>query len=344
MIQFIKGNILDSHAQALVNTVNTVGVMGKGIALQFKKAFPENYRQYKEACKTGEIGIGKLYVTRDSNLHAGEKMIINFPTKKHWKNPSQYGYIQAGLEDLVRIIRENGIKSIAIPPLGSGNGGLQWSKVKQLIIDALISEEIDVMVHEPIREIPEAHNDKPAKLTPARALLLFMLFEQVRNGEYPSEFSSEKICYFLQRNGAQDIFKLNFEPYYYGPYSGKVRFILNELNGSYIKGVEDMSNKPFDPIFLIPEQYEEVRKFVNTRSKLKKIIEKTTSILDGFYSDFGLELLSSVDYLIQRENSYDKNILMARLDEWNERKRTQFSNPKYMDLSLEHLQKAAAVT
>lgn len=341
MIQFIKGNILDSKAQALVNTVNTVGVMGKGIALQFKKAFPENYHLYKKACKAGEIEIGKLFVTRDSNLHAGEKIIINFPTKKHWRNPSQYRYIQAGLNDLVRVIHEHDITSIAIPPLGSGNGGLQWNKVKKLIFNALISEEIDVFVHEPIREIPETRNDKPAKLTPARALLLYMLFEQVRNGEYPSEFSSEKICYFLQRNGAQNVFKLKFESYHYGPYSGKVRFILNELNGSYIKGVEDMSNKPFDPIFLIPERYEEVEKFVNTNSKLKKIVEKASSFLDGFYSDFSLELLSSVDYLIQKEESYDKNLIMTRLDEWNERKRTKFSNPKYIDISIEHIQNAA---
>src|SRR5690606_33711753 len=107
MIRYVAGNRLDSKAQALVNTVNTVGVMGKGIALQFKKAFPENYHLYKKACKAGEIEIGKLFVTRDSNLHAGEKIIINFPTKKHWRNPSQYRYIQAGLNDLVRVIHEH---------------------------------------------------------------------------------------------------------------------------------------------------------------------------------------------------------------------------------------------
>ncbi|WP_233632819.1 macro domain-containing protein, partial [Parapedobacter sp. ISTM3] len=104
MIRYLTGNILESDAQALVNTVNTVGVMGKGIALQFKRAFPNNFKAYADASKKGEVEIGRLLVTHDNNLDAGEKLIINFPTKKDWRKPSEYSFIEEGLDDLIRVI------------------------------------------------------------------------------------------------------------------------------------------------------------------------------------------------------------------------------------------------
>ncbi len=126
MIKYITGNILESNAEALINTVNTVGVMGKGIALQFKKAYHNNYKSYIDACKRNEVEIGRLFVVKDSNLSSGVKYIINFPTKKDWRKPSEYSFIVAGLDDLIRVLKEYKIHSIAIPPLGSGNGGLEW--------------------------------------------------------------------------------------------------------------------------------------------------------------------------------------------------------------------------
>jgi O-acetyl-ADP-ribose deacetylase (regulator of RNase III) len=227
MIKYITGDILESNAQALVNTVNTVGVMGKGIALQFKKAFPNNFKAYKEACKREEIAVGKLYVTLDKNIKAGEKIIINFPTKKDWKNPSEYSYIESGLDNLLKVIQTYQIKSIAIPPLGAGNGGLAWEKVKKIIEQKLGHLDIDIFVYEPTSEIKEHLKKERVRLTDARALLLYMLYDLVKNGEYVSEFSSEKICYFLQKFGAKKYFKLEFTPYFYGPYSGKVKFVLN---------------------------------------------------------------------------------------------------------------------
>ena len=115
MINYIKGNILESPAEALVNTVNTAGVMGKGIALQFKKAYANNYKAYVEACKKNEIAIGRLFIFRDSNLISGEKYIINFPTKTDWRKPSEYSYIDAGLDDLIRVLDEYKVKSVAKP-------------------------------------------------------------------------------------------------------------------------------------------------------------------------------------------------------------------------------------
>src|SRR5690606_33625803 len=201
MINYVTGNILDSEAQAIVNTVNTLGVMGKGIALQFKKAYPNNYKSYSVACKNNEVVVGKMFVTIDSNISSGEKIIINFPTKRDWRKPSEYVYIEDGLDDLIDVIKHNQIKSIAIPPLGAGNGGLKWEKVKKIIEDKLSNFNIEIFVYEPTSKIVEKLKKERVKLTDARALLLYVLYDLVKNGEYVSEFSSEKVSYFLQRFG-----------------------------------------------------------------------------------------------------------------------------------------------
>lgn len=155
MIISKEGNIFDSNAEALVNTVNTVGVMGKGIALQFRKNFLANYKAYSDACKKGEVIVGKMFVQKDSNLSMGDRLIINFPTKKDWRKPSEYIYIEEGLRDLVKVIDQYGIKSMALPPLGAGNGGLKWEKVRDLIDRYLGNLPIDIFVYEPNIELKE---------------------------------------------------------------------------------------------------------------------------------------------------------------------------------------------
>lgn len=137
MIRFVKGNLLESTAQALVNTVNTVGVMGKGIALQFKEAYPNNYILYRNACKDKLVQVGSMFITKEQNVYGINKIIVNFPTKTTWRKPSEYSYIEKGLKDLKDKILELHIESIAIPPLGSHNGGLDWNVVKQMIISQL---------------------------------------------------------------------------------------------------------------------------------------------------------------------------------------------------------------
>jgi O-acetyl-ADP-ribose deacetylase (regulator of RNase III) len=340
MIQYITGNILDSKAQALVNTVNTMGVMGKGIALQFKKAYPNNYKAYQKACKNSELKVGNMFVTKDSNTVSGEKIVINFPTKTNWKKPSEYKYIEDGLDNLVEVINKNKINSIAIPPLGAGNGGLNWQKVKQIIEEKLSCTNIDIYVYEPTVEIQEHLIKERVKLTDARALLLYVLYDLVKNGEYVSEFSSEKVCYFLQKFGAKKYLRLVFEPNFYGPYSGKVRFVLNAINGSYLMGYSDMNKKPFEPLTLVADAYQTVKSHVENNSELLEIANKTIVFLSGFYSDFALELLSSIDYISGKENSLDRQIITKGLEKWSDRKRTLFSNPKYLDVSLRHLQLA----
>jgi O-acetyl-ADP-ribose deacetylase (regulator of RNase III)/uncharacterized protein YwgA len=337
MIRYITGNILDSNAQALVNTVNTVGVMGKGVAFQFKKAYPNNFKAYREACQLNKIDIGKIFVTKDSNLNSGEKIIINFPTKKDWRKPSEYSFIEKGLDDFIRIVSIYQIQSVALPPLGAGNGGLDWETVKTIIERKLSALDIDILVFEPTHEIKECMKKERVKLTEARALLLYVLYDLVRNGEFVSEFSSEKICYFLQKFGAEKYFRLHFEPNFYGPYSGKVRYVLNYLNGSYVMGYSDMDKKPFAPLTLAFDGYETIQSYINSKQELAEIANNTTKFLTGFYSDFALELLSSVDFLIETNKTYDVQTIAQKLEEWSDRKRTMFANQEYVAIAVEHI-------
>lgn len=339
MIQYVEGNILESDAMALVNTVNLVGVMGKGIALQFKKQFPINFKLYKKACEENTIGIGKLLVTKEQTVF-GEKIIINFPTKKDWRKSSEYSYIEDGLDDLIRIIGEYHIKSVAIPPLGAGNGGLHWEIVKKIIEGKLSSLPIDIIVYEPNAVIVDRMKSERVKLTPARALLLYVMFDLVKHGEYISEFSTEKICYFLQRFGANELFKLKFEAKYYGPYSGKVRFVLNALNGSYILGYSDMDKKPFESLSLIADSFGEIEDIVNKNDFLRDVAAKTKCFLDGFYSDFGLELLSSIDYVMCQYGNISVDEIYQRLSQWNHRKGKIFNDHKYIEIAKNHLLKS----
>lgn len=340
MIHYKTGNLLDSKAEALVNTVNTVGVMGKGIALQFKKMFPNNFKWYSDACKNKEIKVGLLLVSEEETLLTGKKIIINFPTKTNWRLPSEYQYIEAGLIELVKVIKEKRIKSIAIPPLGSGNGGLDWNKVKPILEKYLADLDCEIYIYEPSGAIQEALKKERVKLTPARAMLLSVLYELVRNGEFVSEFSSEKIAYFLQRFGAKDTFKLEFKPNFYGPYSGKVKHVLYYLNGSYIMGYSSKDKKPFEELGLIPDAEIEVNDFLDKseNSAYKNTVEKTKTFLTGFYSPFGLELLSTIDFIITEKKAITQESITNELENWSDRKKTLFTNPKFIKIAIGNIQ------
>ncbi len=345
MIQYITGNLLESKAEALVNTVNTVGVMGKGVALQFKNLFPNNYKVYVKACHNNELKIGTLLVTEDVSLLTGEKIIINFPTKTHWRYPSSYEYIEKGLVELVRVIEEKDIKSIALPPLGAGNGGLAWNKVKDIIHLYLSDIQCDVFVYEPSASIREVLNQERVKLTPARAMLLAVLFELVRNGEFVSEFASEKIAYFLQRFGAKRAFNLEFQPNFYGPYSGKVKHVLYYLNGSYLVGYNSKDKKPFEELGLITEAENEVSAFLNlpNNNEFRIIVDRTKSFLSGFYSPFGLELLSTIDFIMDTKNVKTQDEIFNELERWSDRKKTKFNNPNFIQIATDNIYKHGLV-
>ncbi len=339
MIHYKTGNLLESEAEALVNTVNTVGVMGKGIALQFKNMFPNNFKQYADACKKKELTIGHLLVIEEKSLLLGKKIIINFPTKTNWRFPSEYQYIEAGLAELVKVIKEKSIKSIAIPPLGAGNGGLNWNKVKQILEKYLSGIDCDIYIYEPNTIIQEVIKKERVKLTPARAMLLSVLYDLVRNGEFVSEFASEKIAYFLQRFGAKDTFQLEFQPNFYGPYSGKVKHVLYYLNGSYIMGYSSKDKQPFEELALIPDAEVDINKFLDKpeNTKHKSIVEKTKLFLTGFYSTFGLELLSTIDFIVSEKKANTEEKVIQELENWSNRKKTLFNNKKFIQIALNKL-------
>jgi len=345
MIQYIKGNLLESDAQAIVNTVNTVGIMGKGIALQIKNQFPNNFKIYAKACKEKTFDIGQLLIAEDTSLLYGIKIIINFPTKTDWRKPSEYEYIERGLQELVKIIREKQIRSIAIPPLGTGNGGLDWAKVKVILEKYLSEIDCEIQIYQPNSEVLEILKKERVRLTPARAMLLAVLYDLVRNGEFVSEFASEKVCYFLQRFGAKDIFKLDFQPNFYGPYSGKVKHVLYYLNGSYLKGYSSKNKKPFEELCLIMDVEKEVSAFLDTENniQLKDIVQKTRKFLSGFYSSFALELLSTIDFIAQKEKTSDKNAIKASLENWSNRKKTMFSDDRFLEKGIKKLETAQLI-
>jgi len=340
MIHYITGNLLDSKAEALVNTVNTVGVMGKGIALQFKNMFPNNFKIYAKACENKELSIGKLLVTEEDSLLTGKKIIINFPTKTSWRMPSEYNFIKKGVYELVKVIKEKNIKSIAIPPLGAGNGGLDWSKVKPILQDNLVDIDCDIYIYEPNSAIKEVLKKERVRLTPARAMLLSVLYELVRNGEFVSEFSAEKIAYFLQRFGAKNTFKLEYQPNFYGPYSGKVKHVLYYLNGSYIMGYSSKDKKPFEELGLIADAELDVDSYLNATENLeyKKIVEKTKDFLSGFYSPFGLELLSTIDFIRDDKKVTSQEEITNELEKWSDRKKTLFTNPKFIQIAISNIE------
>ena len=340
MIIYTTGNLLESNAEALVNTVNTVGVMGKGIALQFKNMFPDNFKLYANACKNNEVKVGELFITEEMTMFSGKKLIVNFPTKTNWRLPSEYAYIEMGLVALAKLIKDKKILSIAIPALGAGNGGLDWIKVKQLISFHLENLDCKVYVYEPNHKILEVLKEEKVKLTPARAMLLSVLYELVRNGEFVSEFSAEKIAYFLQRFGAKESFKLEFQANFYGPYSGKVKHVLHYLNGSYIMGYGTKDAKPFEELGLVLSAEKEVNAYLALaeNAEYKRIVEKTNAFLTGFYSTFALELLSTIDYIIVNKKANNLELITKELTNWSERKSTMFNKPEFIEIAANKVQ------
>ncbi len=239
MIRFTQGNLLQAKVDALVNTVNTVGVMGKGIALMFKEAFPENYKLYEAACKAEEIGVGHMFIVERNELF-GPRWIINFPTKKHWRHPTKMEWIIDGLKDLHHFIVEKKIKSIAIPPLGCGNGGLDWEEVRGKIQDALADlEDVEIIIYEPTARYQNvAKKEGVKKLTPARALIAELIRQYWVLGIECTLLEVQKLAWFLERNienCAQDNpLDLRFEANKFGPFASRLNHLLNALDGSYL--------------------------------------------------------------------------------------------------------------
>lgn len=354
MITYTEGNLLNSNADALVNTVNTVGVMGKGIALMFKEKFPENMKSYKKACSQKEVKVGKMFVTEQINKHP--RWIINFPTKMHWKNPSKMEWIISGLQDLRQIIIANNIKSIAIPPLGSGNGGLVWQDVRkhiELILGNL--ENVDIQLYEPTQEYQNiTTKSMPNKLTPARALLAELTRNYLILGMDCTIIEVQKLAWFLERviklHGLQSPLKLNFAVGHYGPYSENLRHLMNNLQGFLVSDKAINDSKPFDSIWFNNQHKDTLITYLDDKEfePYKAALEDTIKLIDGFESPFGMELLATIDWLIEEEqcppNASD---IIKKLTTWksawaSQRKLNMFKE-EHINIALAQLQKTKLI-
>ena len=310
MMKFLQGNLLDAPVEALVNTVNTVGVMGKGIALMFKEAFPENFRVYEDACEHKEVKIGRMFVT-ESRTFSGPRWIINFPTKKHWRQPSKLEWITEGLGDLRKVIQENAIRSIALPPLGAGNGGLDWSEVRPEVERALSGlEGVEVLVYEPTAKYQNvAKRTGVEQLTPARVLMAEMIRRYWVLGIECTYLEVQKLGWFLERSihllGIEDPLKLQFKADKYGPFSDRLRHMLNALDGTYLHCDKRLSDAgPSDTIWFDEKRRSYVDLFLqqDESHSLNNVLDLTAKRIDGFESPLGMELLATVDWLIEREH------------------------------------------
>jgi O-acetyl-ADP-ribose deacetylase (regulator of RNase III) len=308
MIIFAQGNLLEARAEALVNTVNTVGVMGKGIALMFKERFAENFRRYAAACKAKEVRTGRMFVTEVNELD-GPRWIVNFPTKQHWRGNSHMEWIIEGLQDLRRFLVENKVKSVAIPPLGSGNGGLDWANVRKQIEAALGDLNTEILVFEPTQKYQNvAKRAGVEKLTPARALIAELVRRYWVLGMECSLLEIQKLAWFLERsierlNPGSNPLDLQFVPHKYGPYANRLVHLLNNLDGSYLhcdKRINDAD--PLDVIWFDDGRKTFLQTYLKTEAReYAPALEATVALIDGFESPYGLELLATVDWLLSRE-------------------------------------------
>ncbi|MEZ6143300.1 MAG: macro domain-containing protein [Zavarzinella sp.] len=309
MIKYTHGNLLDAQVEALVNTVNTVGVMGKGIALMFKERFRENFRLYKAACRKNQVQTGKIFVTTTNEI-SGPRWIVNFPTKQHWRSPSRLEWIVDGLQDLRQFLIEKQVKSIAIPPLGAGNGGLLWAEVRKQIELTLGDLSTEIQVFEPTTEYQNISKATGVEqLTPSRALIAELVRRYWVLGIECSLLEIQKLAWFLDRaidefHPGNNLLNLQFQAHKYGPYANRLDHLLNNLDGSYLHSEKRISDaNPFDVIWFADERKGDVQTFLQNHAKeFVQPLDFATSIIDGFESPFGMELLATVDWLLVREN------------------------------------------
>lgn len=338
MITEAKGNLLTAPVEALVNTVNTEGVMGKGIALQFKNAFPEMFKAYTAAAKRGEVKLGHMHVWPTQALD-GPQYIINFPTKAHWRAKSRIGDIDSGLVDLTRVVRELGITSIAVPPLGCGNGGLDWADVAPRIRDAFDAlPEVDVQVYSPTgapaaRDMPV--NTANPKMSPGRAALIGIVARYTRQAlDAPSLIEAHKLMYFLQTLG--EPLRLDFKANRYGPYADNLRHVLAQIEGHYLIGYGDGSAKVLDAVSLEPVASalsaveNELEAHPETRSRMEQVLV----LAEGFETAYGMELLATVHWVAMHEAAGQPDATVAaKVAEWSPRKARMFT-PDHVDTAL----------
>jgi len=323
MIRSATGDILAADAEALVNTVNCVGIMGRGIALQFKNAFPANFKAYAAACARQEVQPGRMFVFETGTM-TNPKYIINFPTKRHWRGKSRIADIESGLQALVAEIRRLGVRSIAIPPLGSGLGGLHWPDVSGRI-EATLRDvgDVDVLVYEP-NGAPDVHRmargrDAP-KMTAGRAALVVLMHRYLGGlmDPFVTLLEVHKLMYFMQEAGQP--LRLRYAKASYGPYAENLRHVLHAIEGHLVSGYPDGGDSPDKQIELVPGAVVDAQVFLKEDRQTKVRFERVAELVEGFESPFGLELLATVHWVATREGAPTTEDVIGNVYAWNDRK------------------------
>ncbi len=337
MVSRAHGDLLIADVEALVNTVNTKGIMGKGVALQFKRAFPDNFRAYRNACNRDEVQLGKMFV-HESHASGKRRIIVNFPTKGHWRAKSRLSDIEAGLADLRRVIVELGIRSIAVPPLGCGNGGLDWRDVEPLILDALGGlENVRVLVYPPEGAPPASEQlvrtPRPS-MTAGRAALLGLIARYSEPGDGAGKLEIQKLLYFLQEAG--EPLKLDFVRAPYGPYADATNHALERIEGHFVVGYGDGSR--VETIRLLPGAEAEAETFLEHSPGTLERFTRVADLIRGFETPYGLELLATTHWVtVEFPDAVDDPEFAASLvTAWNSRK-GQLFGPDHVSRAWQRL-------
>ncbi len=347
MVTLTTGNLLDADAEALINTVNTVGVMGKGIALQFKRAFPGNFRAYADAVKAEEVEPGRMFVY-DRSQEAGAlfdnpRYIINFPTKRHWKSQSRMEDIEAGLDALVETVRRLQITSIAVPPLGCGNGGLDWDEVRPRIERALESiPGLTVLLFEPVGA-PRAEEmvvrTETPKMTRGRALVIRLLDLYRRADDYKmGRLEAQKLAYFFEVAAGGSL-NLRFGRHKFGPYSDALNHVLQAIDGHYIRGYGDGNVK--SELSLVPGALDEATTFLQAEPDAEAVERQLQAVertIEGFETPYGMELLGTVLWLV-RDDAVpvaDVGQAVEAAQAWSPRKK-RLMRPDHIEIAWDRL-------
>ncbi len=351
MIRFTQGNLLEAEVEAVVNTVNTVGIMGKGIALMFKERFPDNFRAYERACAVGTVKIGEMFVTESKELF-GPRWIINFPTKTHWRSKTRIDWVECGLRDLVRVIREKDIKSIAVPPLGCGNGGLNWKDVRPLVVKVLGEiANLETTIYVPTPQYQNvAKRTGVEMLTPARALISEIVRRYSLLGIDCSILEVQKLAWFVERGikrtGANDPLHFSFAANKYGPYSHNLQKLLDSLDGSYLRCDKRLADAgPLDLIWFNESKKVQLNTYLTSGEgkPYYRALTWASNTISGFESPLGMELLSTVDWLVHKEcvNPSSDGIIVA-LGHWSGgsdagRRKLKIFDRRLIEVALEQL-------
>lgn len=354
MITFARGNLLEADVEAVVNTVNTVGIMGKGIALMFKEQFPNNFEAYARACKSGDVRIGQMFVTENKELF-GPRWIINFPTKTHWRAKTKIEWIERGLSDLVRVIRECDIRSIAIPPLGCGNGGLDWNQVRPLVVSAFENTDgVDAIIFEPTSKYQNvAKRTGVERLTPARALVAEIVRRYCLLGIDCSILEVQKLGWFLERGvyrfQVKNQLNFDFEANKYGPYSHNLTKLLDSLDGSYLHCDKRLADAdPLDLIWFNEAKHDRMQAYLNSSAgkEYTEVLEWASTVIDGFESPLGMEILATVDWMVQQDE-FEPTVerIMAGLKDWpggsnSGRRKIKIFDERLVSIALNKLETA----